>query len=329
MGARRKASASARLTVKAAPAPPTVRESGIPSGSRFCVASYSPLANGFLNRWHNLVARRRRSSEPGRHRVPKVIRAGPPGAVDRLGCYALRVGFLALVLPERWLTTALPTGFDPAALAPVRAERQRFCEAMRRTSPCEGSDDEARLLVRLVTIGLGMVRALGPAAFEVTRAGVNVGIKELLAREYATADTERKFALRQIEQALNSFGVLVEALVLEMAELPLRTVVCWLEEAAAQADRQELDLDAHSRVLLRFEADLIVALDSLDESLDDLTTWAFRAATGARKVEALPFPKVTPGLRGELARLRARRAWARWDSEEIQREFAPWQPSGQ
>ncbi|HKY36522.1 MAG TPA: hypothetical protein VJN18_11320 [Polyangiaceae bacterium] len=42
------------------------------------------------------------------------------------------------------------------------------------------------------------------------------------------------------------------------------------------------------RIVVRLQLDVLVALDVLDASLDELTFWAFRALTDARRVEAIP-----------------------------------------
>jgi hypothetical protein len=153
---------------------------------------------------------------------------------------------------------------------------------------------------------------------------VNATLKELLQKELSAAETERKFALRQVEQAAHTFGVLIESVSAIFTLLPPSDVHVWLVEAASRARSSEVPLSADDRTVMRFQVDLSVALESLDAPLDDLTYWAFRAATGARRVEAMPSPTMPPGLRGELARLRSQRSWLNWDAAEIQQELAPW-----
>ena len=76
--------------------------------------------------------------------------------------------------------------------------------------------------------------------------------------------------------------------------------------------------------MLRFQLDLLVALDVMDAPLADLTFWAYRAITDTHRVQALPPDALTRGLRGELARVEARNAWLDWDEEDIKDEFRPW-----
>jgi hypothetical protein len=86
----------------------------------------------------------------------------------------------------------------------------------------------------------------------------------------------------------------------------------------------ELPMEATDRLVLRFQLDVMIALDVLDASLEELTFWAYRAITNTRRVEALPIDALSSQIRGELARVRSRNAWVGWDDEEIARELAPW-----
>jgi hypothetical protein len=234
------------------------------------------------------------------------------------------MGLAAFVLPERWVAATPLPGLDPAALGALRAERAALAEQLRRERPAEGTEGEQAVLYRLVRFGLSVRRALGPAFVEVLRSGVDAGLSELLAKELAAAETARKLALRRIEQALHTFGVLVESIGAVFTELPAPSVAPLLDEAARRFEHGEVSLDAEERALLRFELDLLMAFESLDEPLSELTYWAYRVAVSARRVEAMPSPKIPAALRGELARLRARVSWQSWDAEEIQKEFAPW-----
>jgi hypothetical protein len=78
------------------------------------------------------------------------------------------------------------------------------------------------------------------------------------------------------------------------------------------------------RIVLRLQLDVMVALEVLDASLDELTFWAFRAITDARRVEASLNALTPTGFRGELARIRARRSWLDWDQAAVAKELATW-----
>jgi hypothetical protein len=230
----------------------------------------------------------------------------------------------AFILPERWAAAALRPALDPAVKDALRRERSMLVEQVRQERPPEGSEDERAALCRIVHLGSLVVRALGPAGYvDAFRSGAEAGLSELIAQEFATAETARKLALRQIEQALHTFGVLVESIGAVLAEVPLPLVGSLFDDAARRFERAEASFGAEDRALLRFEMDLLMALESLDEPLSELTYWAYRVAVGARRIEAMPV-RLPAALRGEIVRLRARSSWRGWDAEEIQKEFAPW-----
>jgi hypothetical protein len=170
----------------------------------------------------------------------------------------------AFVLPERWVAAAPLPGLDLAVLEPLRAERSALVEQVRRERPPEGSEAERAALVGLVRLGFWVGRALSPAFVEALRAGVDAGLSELIAEEIEAAETARKLALRQIEQALHTFGVLVESIGALLAELPVLSAALLLDEAAGRFERGEAALAVEERAVLRFELDLLMAFESLD-----------------------------------------------------------------
>lgn len=236
------------------------------------------------------------------------------------------VSLPAFVLPERLVAGSLPEGTDAVALERFGSTWRDLIADVRRQRPVEGTVEEATALTRMAALALEGLRVLGPEWIATFREGVNAALKELLRRELNAAEAERKFALRQVEQAAHTFGVFVESVGAIFASLPASDAHAWLGDVASHVRIEDLALSTADRVVLRFQIDLSVALDALDAPIDELTFWAFRAETGARRVEALPSPTVT-GLRGELARLRSQRSWLNWDATEIQQELAPWPPS--
>jgi hypothetical protein len=236
------------------------------------------------------------------------------------------VSLAAFVLPERLVAGRLPEGTDVAALERWGTALRAVLADVRRDRPDEGTVEETRALARMAEVGLDGLRVLGPGWVGAFRDGVNSALQELVRKELSAAETERKFALRQIEQAAHTFGVLIESVGAIFASLPAADARAWLGDVASHVRIEDLPLSMADRVVLRFQLDLSVALDALDAPIDELTFWAFRAATGARRVEALPSPTVV-GLRRELARLRSQRSWLNWDAAETQQELAPWPPS--
>ena len=97
-----------------------------------------------------------------------------------------------------------------------------------------------------------------------------------------------------------------------------------LQELAEQMKHGDMPVSDDERVILRFQLDVLVSLDVLDAPLEELTFWAFRAITDARRVEAMPVGIMPAGLHGELARARARKAWIAWDESELTKELSPW-----
>lgn len=222
---------------------------------------------------------------------------------------------LALLLPERFV----PDEVDATGSERIRADVRALLAHVRQTRPADGSLEEGEALVRLATLALGTFCLFGPRFVDVLRSGVDRVLRELIERELATAETERKFALRQIEQAANTFGVLVEGFLAFVALVPMPTQ-SELAAVIAKAPAEVWALSDDDRALLRFELDLAMALESLEAPLEELTYWASRAIRSARRLQVTQLP----GLRGEQARVRSRRSWVQWDAEDLRQELAPW-----
>ena len=181
------------------------------------------------------------------------------------------MGLAAFVLPERWMVATPLPGLDHAALAALRSERSTLTEQLHRQKPAHGTEGEHAALRLLVRLGLSMAGALGPEFVEALRSGVDKGLSELIAKELATAETARKFALRQIEQGLHTFGVLVESIAAVVADLPAPSVAMLLAEGARKLEHGDASFSADERLFLRFDLDLLMAFESLDGPLDELT----------------------------------------------------------
>ena len=153
---------------------------------------------------------------------------------------------------------------------------------------------------------------------------MNELLADLVRKELEAAETERKLALRHVEQAVHTYGVLMESFGAVLRDLPPASISTLFDELADHVKSGDLPLQEADRVVLRFQLDVIVVLDVLDGPLEELTFWAFRAITDGRRVEAIPGAPSPVGLRGELARVRARRSWLAWDEAEIAKELAPW-----
>lgn len=234
------------------------------------------------------------------------------------------MGLPALLSPETWILPESLPPVDPTALAHLGTEVRQLLDDARRDRPAEGTPEEAAALVRVALFGFSSLRLLGPGFIVVQRANLNQALSDLVRKELLTAEPERKLALRHIEQAVHKYGVLVESVWAALSDLPPASVRALFDELSEHVNVGELSKVEVDRVVLRFQLDVMVALDVLDGPLDELTFWAFRAITDARRVEAVPPPVVPSGLRGEVARVRARRAWVGWDAAEVAKELAPW-----
>jgi hypothetical protein len=238
------------------------------------------------------------------------------------------MGLPALLIPASWVPPTLGPAIELAASERL-AELRALLVDVRRDRPEEGTPAEITALVRASILGLSSIQLFGPAFVIGLRANVNAALTDLVRKEASTAQPERKLALRHIEQAVHRYGVLVEALSAALGELPPTSLLMLLNEASEQVKSGEIEIGDDERVIPRFQLSLFVALDVLDAPTEELTFWAFRAINDARRVEALPPPAIPLGLsrrgsRGELARLRTRRAWLEWDAAEVAKELAPW-----
>jgi hypothetical protein len=231
---------------------------------------------------------------------------------------------VALLLPDAEPGTAVPHSTDAAAVERARDDLRSLVGRARQSPPAAESSEETSLLTELALVVAAAVRASGPAVGDLLRTGVNRTMLELVRREFAAAEAERKFALRQIERAVDRFGVLVEAVRGELVTLDADTLVTLISDIERQLHALGGELAARDRVVLRFELDLLVSLEVLDAPLTELTTWAFRLVNSARQVEALSTHDVTTALHGELARARARHSWESWDASDAAVELSAW-----
>jgi hypothetical protein len=213
---------------------------------------------------------------------------------------------------------------DPENILALRDLLRLLVSDVREQRPEPDTEAEMSLLMRMSVFGLEAGRLVGSAFADIMRLGLNATLGDLVRKELETADTERKLALRQLEQAAHTFGVLTESLGMILSGVPADSIAAALEDWTLLTSRGELRLQEHERTAARFQLELLVALECMDAPIEELTYWAFRAITSARKVEALPAASLFGGLRGELARARARRAWQHWDEREIEKELAPW-----
>ncbi|MCC6527474.1 MAG: hypothetical protein IT373_32805 [Polyangiaceae bacterium] len=230
----------------------------------------------------------------------------------------------ALLCTETWPEPPTIPDVDGAALESIRRDLRQLLDGARRARPGEGTPEETATLAQVSRLGSATWRVLGPSFVLAMRTSVSEALNDLVRREVLAADPERKLALRHVEQAVHRYGVVVEASAAPLADLPAAAIAALLEDLAHEVSAASAPVRSDDKLVLRFQLDVLVALDVLDASLDELTYWAFRAVTNARRVEAMPAAVVAAALRGELARVRTRRAWVGWDAAERAKELAPW-----
>jgi hypothetical protein len=233
------------------------------------------------------------------------------------------MGLPAPLSPETWPTLAPRSTVDQATLDRLALEWRTLLSDARRSRPTENTPEETDALLRFSAFGLSAARLLGSEFLKVQRNGINQLLGDLVREELATAEAERKLALRHIQRAVDRYGVIMETFGALLHELPPASVARLFDELAHQMRSGNVVLQEWDRVTLRFQLDVMVAVDVLDGPIEDLAFWAFRAVTGARRVEALPGVS-SAGLRADLARVRARRSWLAWDAAQIAGELAPW-----
>jgi len=230
----------------------------------------------------------------------------------------------ALLPPES--LEAVAQQLDAAVAERVRAWAPAYgalVDEMRRTNPTEGSAEEQALLDRSLHLMLDLQRPLGLAFFRVLELSFDREAESVLREEFATPDVTRKLAMRHLQDALRTLGVLQELManvLREASQDDLNALAHYLDLAR----EHQLHPDAQALSFLRWQLDLVVALEAVKAAPSELAFWANRAAVGSRRVEAMLAAAGPLSLRGDLARMRAQLAWTNWDDAEVARELAPW-----
>lgn len=184
--------------------------------------------------------------------------------------------------------------------------------------PEEGSAGEDVALRTTFDLMLIVAKALAAHPQAALRAYVNEGLRRVVREQRKTAEDDRAFALRQLEQALEHYGVAIETL----------AVLGGLDEVFAQAMEVGDDLAGpmpkELRPLYRAHGALLMAFDEMgSEHADEFRYWARQAVERWRGVQA-GLPALGMLLRGARAHLRARRAWDNWTDEDRRAEREAW-----
>lgn len=267
----------------------------------------------------------------GHARNPRPERARPdPGNVPARGAcgvaerYSLPLAglFAGLRYHQR---VGLPAFLQPdnhePALSRLPAEVERACSEFWRTAqmawaarPAEDSDAEIVALQATFDLFLELAPAF-PDQAPVLRAYVNEGLRRIVERERATAEADRAFALRQVEQALDHYAVALEAFsVLDDV----------YTEATLAAEDVKGPMPYELRPLYRAQGALLMAFETMDqEPAEDFRYWARQALEKWRRVVA-QLPTLTNLMTGARAQVRARLAWTSWTDDDRAVEQEAW-----
>jgi hypothetical protein len=218
-----------------------------------------------------------------------------------------------------------PAGAEDAAIPTLTPEIDEACSALwdqaqRAWSarPHERSEAEDVALGATFGLMLEISRALAEHPQAALRAYVNEGLRRVVREQRATAEDDRAFALRQLEQALEHYGVIVETLAF------IGGFDDVLVQALQVAGELEHSIPDELRPLYRAHGALLMAFEALGEDRgDELRYWARQAVERWRGVVA-GLPSVGTLVRGARAHVRARRAWDSWTDEDGAVEREAW-----
>lgn len=197
--------------------------------------------------------------------------------------------------------------------------------ASARARPDESSDAERAMLAHLLGLLAEPVRRLRvtPWLADLQR-GLARGLNEVVRSELDSTETERKLVLRHLEKAVDQLVIWLEWWQSVIQDAWPEAPAVLVEEALRDDALTTVTFSPDDRLVLRLLLDVAVALEVLKGPVQDLAWWAHHALAAARRVAALMARGVPRGLRGELARLRARHAWDEWTEDDLAQEFRPW-----
>ena len=218
-----------------------------------------------------------------------------------------------------------PSASTGEALPSLSAEADQACSAWWEKArsawamhPEEGTAAEDDALRATFGLLFEVSRALVDHPQAKLRAFVNEGLRRVMREQRATTEDDRSFALRQLEQALEHYGVVVETL----------TVGVDLDDAFFEAVLSTEDIHgsmpAEIRPLYRAHGALLMAFEAMSTGpAEELRYWTRQAVERWRAVVAT-LPTLTALMRGARAHVRARHAWESWTDEDRAVERDAW-----
>ncbi|MHB8332699.1 MAG: hypothetical protein ACYDDA_14665 [Acidiferrobacteraceae bacterium] len=147
----------------------------------------------------------------------------------------------------------------------------------KRASPY--SEDEDRLLLRFVQM-TASTPLFGDSQGQLFQVSLGLMLNDVRDQSMGTTPARRKFALRQLTYAMNTFVLLAEPLTAASAEAEVHPL---LPRNLSLSPSEMGTMPPFIRNLLRFELDVLVAATSLEDE-DDLEFFAARSMAGARQL---------------------------------------------
>jgi hypothetical protein len=197
--------------------------------------------------------------------------------------------------------------------------------ALSSARPEDGSENERVLLAHLLGLLAEPARRVRVTPWlDGLQRGLARGLNEVVRNELDSTETERKLVLRHLEKSVDQLVIWLEWWQSVIQDAWPDAHAMRIEEALRDVSLETVTFSTDDRIVLRLLLDVAVALDLLKGPVKDLAWWAHHSLASARRVAALMARGVPHGLRGELARLRARHAWDEWTEEDLAKEFHPW-----
>jgi hypothetical protein len=211
------------------------------------------------------------------------------------------------------------------AITPLPPEVEQLCSTLWErarpawaTHPSEGTPVEDEALRATFALFVEAYRALVGRPKTALRAIANDGLRRVVVEEQATAEIERSFALKQLEQAIEHYALVVEALAVG-ADFDDEVT-----RALEAAEGVEEMMPAELRPLYRANGALLMAFEAMTSGpSDEFRYWARQAVERWRGIVAA-LPSLTAVLRGARTHLGARRAWDSWNDEDRAVERDAW-----
>jgi hypothetical protein len=198
----------------------------------------------------------------------------------------------------------------------------RQARAAWMARPPAGTETEMLAIRRTLACMLEVLGAFEGRSLRAIREFSNLALRRVLHEELATADLERKLALRQLAQAIDHYGTVMEA------TAPFTDVSSWSHGetavAAAELSVEDFEPPEPVRALGRATGALLLAFDTLKSDADhEFRHWSRQALEHWRTVSA-DLGSLQNLVRAAQIHHEARTAWDDWDDDDRRTELEAW-----